>query len=453
MATRSFGSVNGGQAVEKLVGRENYSNWSIAMEAYLQSEGLWDTIKTDTTTTIDESKILKARGKIVLALDPIVYSNVRNLKTAKEIWSKLQAVYDDKGLCRKVNLLMNLTSIKLHQCESMNEYVEKIISIGQHLENINMKIPDELIGAILLAGLPAEYQPMILGLEGSGAAITADFIKTKLLSREEGISQNEHFDSAQGYYSPFKANPNKHLNSRFHRGARARGRGNRGTRGGFQNRQGNIDMSKVRCFICNRYGHYATHCDRNESKQQFQNKTSDSQVHYLSTEQAPSNQEQDNDEDDDFENVICGWSSQVKNAKKNSAWFLDSCASAHMCNNKDVMFNLKKSVVKTVTVANKSAIPVEAQGDVMLSVNLPENSSAKVCLKNVLYVPEIASNLVSMGLIDKSGCSIVCKNNKCEIINKNNITVATAILTNNRIYKLSASAEIQSNIPPKVVNN
>ena len=68
-------------------------------------------------------------------------------------------------------------------------------------------------------------------------------------------------------------------------------------------------------------------------------------------------------------------------------------------------------------------------------------------------MPEIASNLVSMDLIDKSGCSIVCKNNKCEIINKNNITVATAILTNNRIYKLSASAEIQSNIPPKVVNN
>ena len=69
------------------------------MEAYLQSESLWGTVKavtvaTDKTATIaagttDESKIVKARGKIVFAIDPIVYANVRNLKTTKEIWDKL----------------------------------------------------------------------------------------------------------------------------------------------------------------------------------------------------------------------------------------------------------------------------------------------------------------------------------------------------------------------------
>lgn len=33
----------------------------------------------------------------------------------------------------------------------------------------------------MLAGLPEEFKPMIMGIENSGTAITADSMKTKLL--------------------------------------------------------------------------------------------------------------------------------------------------------------------------------------------------------------------------------------------------------------------------------
>ncbi|KAJ8678243.1 hypothetical protein QAD02_014030 [Eretmocerus hayati] len=61
------------QMIDKLVGKENYRSWSIAMTAYLQHEELWDTIVAPTNGNLstDEEKLTKARCKIILAVDPV----------------------------------------------------------------------------------------------------------------------------------------------------------------------------------------------------------------------------------------------------------------------------------------------------------------------------------------------------------------------------------------------
>lgn len=58
----------------------------------------------------------------------------------------------------------------------MEEYVNFIISTAQKLHGIGFKVADEWIGTLLLAGLPVQYGPMIMGIEssGSGCRITND---------------------------------------------------------------------------------------------------------------------------------------------------------------------------------------------------------------------------------------------------------------------------------------
>lgn len=46
---------------------------------------------------------------------------------------------------------------------------------------MGFEVNDEWVGTLLLAGLPDEYRPMIMGLESSGTKITGDSIKVKLL--------------------------------------------------------------------------------------------------------------------------------------------------------------------------------------------------------------------------------------------------------------------------------
>ncbi|KAG5865006.1 hypothetical protein JTB14_000927 [Gonioctena quinquepunctata] len=109
------------------------------------------------------------------------YDSWKETKTTKEACENLAKAFEDTGLRRKVGLLRTLISTRLEDCPSVEEYVNKIIQTAYKLSCIDMKASDEWVGAILLAGLPDQYKPMIMGIETSGIKVTADAIKTKLL--------------------------------------------------------------------------------------------------------------------------------------------------------------------------------------------------------------------------------------------------------------------------------
>ena len=64
----------------------------------------------------------------------------------------------------------------------MEEYVDEILSTTQRLADINQPIDDEFVGVIMLSGLPAEYDPLVMAIENSSAKISSDFIKSKLIN-------------------------------------------------------------------------------------------------------------------------------------------------------------------------------------------------------------------------------------------------------------------------------
>ena len=164
-----------GFSVEKLQGRENYASWKFAMQAFLECEELWGCVQGIAQYTENAKNMAKAR--IILSVDKRNYSHVRNALTPKEAWENLQEAFEDRGLTRKVGLLRALTSAKLEDFKSVESYVNKIIETAQKLSEIGFEIQDEMIGALLLSGLPDEYKPMIMGLESSGIHITADAVQ------------------------------------------------------------------------------------------------------------------------------------------------------------------------------------------------------------------------------------------------------------------------------------
>ena len=69
----------------------------------------------------------------------------------------------------------------LENCDSVEEYVNKIISTEDKLTNIGFVVSDEWLGTLVIAGLTDHYRAMIMRLESSGIAIISDAIKVKLL--------------------------------------------------------------------------------------------------------------------------------------------------------------------------------------------------------------------------------------------------------------------------------
>ncbi|GBP57511.1 hypothetical protein EVAR_103108_1 [Eumeta japonica] len=107
-------------------------------------------------------------------------------------------MFDDSGFSRRITLLRNLISIRLDGCDSMSTYITQIIETAQKLAGTGFPVNDEWIGCLLLAGLPEKYFPMIMAIEHSGIAITADVIKTKLIDLSDDSSEAGNAFSAEG---------------------------------------------------------------------------------------------------------------------------------------------------------------------------------------------------------------------------------------------------------------
>lgn len=273
-------------SMEKLKGRENYNTWQFAMKTYLEHEELWECV---TGVTVDTKLLSKAKSKIILMIDPVNYIHIQSAKTAKEVWDKLKNTFEDSGLTRRVSLLRQLITTKLEDCESVEVYVNAIMTTAYKLTGNGFAISEEWIGTILLAGLSDEYRPMIMGLESSGVAITGDSIKTKIL-QDVKIKNSEEGENVNACYGNYSKN--------------------------FT--YGKSSSKGPRCFDCNIYGHISRFCpNKNKSERTYDEKCKSLNL------------------------LHCGLKSGEPKIKND--WYIDSGASAHMTSRGDWLKNVSKS--------------------------------------------------------------------------------------------------------------
>lgn len=95
--------------------------------------------------------------------------------------SKSANFYDERGLSIKVTLLRELISHRLEDCDTMQDYISRKKSSSIKLAGIGFKMDDEWLGALMLAGLTSEFQPLIMGIEANNEKISSDLVTLKLI--------------------------------------------------------------------------------------------------------------------------------------------------------------------------------------------------------------------------------------------------------------------------------
>ncbi|KAJ0179281.1 hypothetical protein K1T71_004993 [Dendrolimus kikuchii] len=89
----------------------------------------------------------------------------------------------------------------------------------------------------------------------------------------------------------------------------------------------------------------------------------------------------------------------------NTDWYIDSGASMHMTSNKQWLYNISKPrEVDKIFIADKSTIPVECCG-ILKITTLVNDTEYEIPVMDVLYVPNLATNLISVS-------QLICKGNK-----------------------------------------
>lgn len=314
-----------------------------------------------------------------MLVDSELYTHIEEAETANEMWKILAKAFDNTGLTSRINLLMRLCLSRLEQFSTMEEYVNDKTATIHQLNGTNWKIDDELFGALLLCGLPDEYKPMIMAIESSGVTISSDFIKTKLT--QEAVSKIGDSDKMKVNALFTKKNNNNRYRSK------------------------NQNQKKdVKCFICGREGHYAAKCPDNSIK-----KTGSVNVSY-----------------------VC---SAVLQKIKTNDWFVDSGASAHMTHRRDLIRNTREVIGADVTCANGANLKVESVGEVIIYLNKRDGQKTIATVKNVLLVPELHVNLLSVTELTKNSWNVLFSDSECKILTKSGDVSAFGKLSNS-MYKL-----------------
>ncbi|CAH2100913.1 unnamed protein product [Euphydryas editha] len=123
-----------------------------------------------------------------------------------------------------------------------------------------------------------------------------------------------------------------------------------------------------------------------------------------------------------------------------SDWHLDSGVSTHLVSNKNLLSNVcYQPKIKEIIVANKTIVPVECSGDLQITTCFGSKNH-EINVNNVLYVPNLTTNLLSVSRITTNGNRVEFDQHGCSIYNPQNDCIGIAKLENG-VYKLNVKTE------------
>jgi len=148
-----------------------YASWSVEMEALSRAKPLWkctlvlaqDFMTTFGTLTLKEKDEIetefdKALGTIECFLDSTWKEIARGSLIAKDVWKTLKDQLEEQESYTKICLLTLLYTTKLEErFLDVDGYVKLMEAIWRSLNDVNLKLPEELVVLMTLMGLPPSF--------------------------------------------------------------------------------------------------------------------------------------------------------------------------------------------------------------------------------------------------------------------------------------------------------
>lgn len=411
----------------ELLNGNNYMTWKFRVKVLLEEKGVCKWTKTEFNPNIySEEKVKELELKqdklcksiLVQCLDDSQLDIVSDKENACQMWKALKDRYEKKGLHGQMFLKKKLMSLRLKEGESLENHIAEFENIIRQLITSGCEISDEDKVCNLLLSLPRSYETVSAIIENS-SEISYEEAKNKLFGENEKRTL-------------FQRNSNSN-----HTGQTAFSVMNHGPK----------------CYGCGVNGHIKRHCPKNKSfrqnyQSQFQQETKNYENqrrgyrgnrgyvygrgfqgnhkrprdgHQGDTAHSNLAEEPERSQED---TSVCfmGESRTEYNSEETTGilkFFIDSGCTDHMVNEKEVFSSIVmlKVPIKISVAKNDDFLLAIGVGNIKVISDLG-NEKINCTLKNVLYVPDLRKNLLSVKKLEISDMKILFENSHVKLINK-----------------------------------
>ena len=381
---------------------KNYPTWKVQCRMALIKDGLWGIVNgTDTDpgkdAAAEQRKFLARRDRalavIVLSVEPsLLYLIGSNPENPVEVWKKLQDHFQKKTWANKLQLRRKLYSLRLKEGEPVQEHIRKMTKIFEELSVVEDPVSEEDKVVHLLASLPDCFGVLVTALEANSETIPKmDIVTERLLHEERKLKE-------KGIVPVTDVDP-KALTAERRSKRRL-----------------------ITCHFCRKPGHIKRECWKLAQLQAAKGAGKKAERFKHAANSATRKRADETTSSGDA--LVIG---HALAATSKDIWIVDSGATCHMCNDETFFSELNTlNEPQEVSLGDGHKLQAVAEGEVLLHMLLPDGSTKRCTLKNVLLIPKLAYNLLSVSKASEKGKTVNFDESGCEILNADGKCIAYA---------------------------
>ena len=386
----------------------HYDHWSMLMENFLRSKEFWPIVESGIGKPAKEAdmtevqkaefeakklKDLKAKNYLFQAIDRPILETILCKETSKDIWDSMKKKYEGSTRVKRAQLQAlrkDFETLQMKDEESVSSYFTRTMEVCNKMRFHGEKMVDVTIVEKILRSLTPKFDYVVCSIEESKDIdkLLLDELQSSLLVHEQKMNRSSTFEEQALKASTSTHSFNFRGKGRSRGQGRGRGRGDRGNRDGGSRdgnknlrmnsgRERDFDKSKVECFRCHKFGHYRSECytrlpnDKEEKSNFVENKEGETLLMVF----------------------------QAEKESEKDVWYVDTGCSNHMSGSKSSFSHLNDNFHSTVSFGDCSTVDVMGKGDIRIKT---KNGLIET-ISNVLYVPALKSNLLSVGQLLEKG--------------------------------------------------